>query len=154
MKLSVAATFLATIAAVDAIPSPHLRHLTTDISDLVPEFGVVAGTDANVLQQGSCSGFNGEKRIPIPCTCPPNREEFISKLKLALLAGNVFGDAISFSSDAADQSFETNRDRATACVILLQSFNGNKGDGCPGASAPNFISQQLTGVRSDDIAVG
>lgn len=154
MKLSVAATFLATMATVHAIPSPHLQHRAVDISDLVPEFGVVAGTDADVLQLGSCSGFNGQKTIPIPCTCPPDRQEFISKLQTALLAGNVFGDAITFSDDATDQSFETNRDRATACVILLQSFNGNKGDGCPGAAAPNFISQQITGVRSDRIAVG
>lgn len=154
MKLVAAVTFLANMANAFAIPCQVPELEANDITSLVPEFGVVAGTDPDVLQAGSCSGFNGQSKIPIPCSCPPDRDEFISKLKEALIDGNVFGDPIAFSSDAADQSPDTNRERATACIILLQSFNGQKGDGCPGAAAPNFVSQQRSGVVSNAVAVG
>jgi hypothetical protein len=119
---------------------------------LVPEFGVVRETDRDALQIGSCTGFNGQF-IPIPCTCPPDRNLFINALNNALELGNVEGEPITFSNDASDQSGATNKQRATACVIVLQSFNGEKGDGCPVASAPNFKAQQDTGIRSDKIIV-
>jgi hypothetical protein len=119
---------------------------------LVPEFGVITGTDPNVLQKGSCTGFNGQL-VPIPCTCPPDRNQFIDALNNALILGNVEGEAITFSNDASDQSVATNKQRATACVIVLQSFNGEKGSGCPVASAPNFKTQQDTGIRSDGIII-
>lgn len=120
---------------------------------LVPEFGVVRGTDPDVLQKDNCTGFNGQL-VPIPCTCPPDRNRFINALNNALEAGNVEGKPITFSNDASDQSEATNKQRATACVIVLQSFNGREGDGCPAASAPNFKTQQETGIRSDKIIIG
>jgi hypothetical protein len=112
---------------------------------LVPEFGVVRGTDPDVLQIGSCSGFN-RQFVPIPCTCPPDHNLFINALNNALEVGNVKGEPITFSNDASDQSGATNKQRATACVIVLQSFNGEKGNRCPVASAPNFKTQQDTGI--------
>jgi hypothetical protein len=120
---------------------------------LVPEFGVTAGTDPDVLQIGSCTGFNGTL-IPIPCTCPPDRYLFIDTLNTALWTGNIEGEPISFSNDPNDKSIATNQLRATACIIVLQNFNGKKGSGCPVASAPNFKTQQQTGVWSNDIFVG
>jgi hypothetical protein len=119
---------------------------------LVPEFGVIRGTDPDVLQVGSCTGFNGQF-VPIPCTCPPDRNQFINALNNALEAGNVEGEPITFSNNASDQSVATNKQRATACVIVLQSFNGEKGNGCPVASAPNFKTQQDTGIWSNEIIV-
>ncbi len=104
---------------------------------LVPEFGVIRGSDPNVLQIGSYSGFNGQF-VPIPCTCPPDRNLFINALNNALKVGNVEGEPITFSNNASNESVATNKQRATACVIVLQSFNGEKGDRCPVASAPNF----------------
>ena len=71
----------------------------------------------------------------------------------ANVTGNVEGEPITFSNDASDQSEATNKQRATACIIVLQSFNGEKGDGCPVASAPNFKTQQDTGIWSDQIIV-
>lgn len=120
---------------------------------LVPEFGVIRGTDPNVLQIGSCTGFSGEL-VPIPCTCPPDRNQFIDALNDALKVGNVEGEPITFSNNVSDQSVATNQQRATACVIVLQSFNGEKGSGCPAASAPNFKAQQESGIMSDEIIVG
>lgn len=155
MKFSTALACLATTTAtIHAAPSPRMCDTRVAIGDLVPEFGVVPGTDRDVIQTGSCSGFNGKGRIPIPCSCPPDRDEFIARLEAALRVGNVFGDPISFSGDASDQSVDTNRARATASVILLQSFNGKKGDGCPAAAAPNLMTMQVTGVRNDEIFVG
>jgi hypothetical protein len=119
---------------------------------LVSEFGVVRGTDPNVLQIGSCNRFNGQL-VLIPCTCPPDRNPFINALNNALEVGKVKGEPITFSNDASDQSEAINKQRATACVIVLQSFNGEKGNGCPVASTPNFKNQQDMGIWSDKIIV-
>jgi hypothetical protein len=43
-----------------------------------------------------------------------------------------------FSNDASDQSEATNKQQATACVIVLQSFNSKKEYKCSVAFAPNF----------------
>jgi len=122
--------------------------------DLVPQFGVVKGTNANAQQVGSCDGFNGQASVLIPCFCPPDRDVFLQRLGQAMADGNVLGEPIQFSNDATDQSEETNRLRATALVVVLQNFNGTKGVGCPAASAPNFLSQQRTGILSNKIFVG
>lgn len=114
---------------------------------LVPEFGVVQGVDANAVQQGDCSGSNGVNTVLIPCRCPPDRGVFLQSLSDAVAAGNSNGVPISFSNDASDTSPEAQRGRATAAVIVLQS------SGCPGASAPNFVIQQRTGIRSDQVFV-
>jgi hypothetical protein len=104
---------------------------------LVPEFRVVRGTDPDVLQISSCNRFN-RQLVLIPCACPPDRNLFINALNNALEVGKVKGELITFSNDVSDQSEATNKQRATACVIVLQSFNGKKGNRCLVASAPNF----------------
>lgn len=122
--------------------------------NLVPQFGVVRGTDADAVQVGSCTGSTGTKTVLIPCACPPDRDAFLQKLSSAVAAGNSEGVPISFNNDASDLSPEAERSRATAAIIVLQNFNGRKGSGCPGAAAPNFLLQQQTGVRSDRVFVG
>lgn len=116
---------------------------------LVPSFGVTRNTNANAKQRGSCDGSNGQATVLIPCSCPPDRDAFLAKLSTAAAQGNVFGDKITFSDDAADQSVATNKKRATAMLLVLQSFDGAKGKGCPGASAPNFLLQQKDGKKRD-----
>ncbi len=116
---------------------------------LVPAFGITKGAGANVRQEGSCDGFNGVNAVLIPCFCPPDLDVFLQHLSDAVVAGNVLGQPIQFSNDATDTSEDTNRARATAMIILLQNFNGTQGVGCPASSAPNFLSQQKTGIRSD-----
>ncbi|KAL5317863.1 hypothetical protein ACEPPN_014963 [Leptodophora sp. 'Broadleaf-Isolate-01'] len=103
---------------------------------LVPVFSIQAGTGV---------GANG---VAIPKTCPPSRSDFISKLSTNIAAGNVLGTPITFNTNPAVQDTKTNQDRATAMIITLQSFTGVKGVGCPGASTPELISQQKTGVVS------
>ncbi|KAK0109548.1 hypothetical protein ONS95_002234 [Cadophora gregata] len=101
---------------------------------LVPVFSIQSGTGI---------GANG---VAIPKTCPPARAEFISKLATNIAAGNVLGTPITFNTDPKVQDTKTNKDRATAMIITLQSFTGVKGVGCPGASTPELISQQKTGI--------
>lgn len=113
--------------------------------DLVPSFGVERGVNANARQRGSCDGAGG---VLISCNCPPDRAAFIAKLSDAVAQGSVFGTPITFDRDPANQSPAANRNRATAMLVVLQSFDGAKGVGCPGAAAPNFVAQQRTGVRS------
>ncbi|KAH7306133.1 hypothetical protein BKA65DRAFT_578278 [Rhexocercosporidium sp. MPI-PUGE-AT-0058] len=103
---------------------------------LVPVFSIKSGTGI---------GANG---VAIPKTCPPSRSEFISKLSTNIAAGNVLGTPITFNTNPTVQDAKTNKDRATAMIITLQSFTGVKGVGCPGASTPELISQQKTGVVS------
>ncbi|KAH7409037.1 hypothetical protein BKA64DRAFT_664035 [Cadophora sp. MPI-SDFR-AT-0126] len=103
---------------------------------LVPVFAIQAGTGI---------GANG---VPIPENCPPARADFISRLTTNIAAGNVLGTPITFNTDPTVQDTKTNKDRATAMIITLQSFTGVKGVGCPGASTPELISQQKTGVVS------
>jgi hypothetical protein len=68
---------------------------------LVLEFGVVRGSNPDVLQIGSCSRFNGQF-VLIPCIYPPNRNLFINALNNTLEVGNVEGEPITFSNDASD----------------------------------------------------
>jgi len=84
---------------------PYYREVN---ETLVPEFRVVKGSDPDVLQIGSCSGFNGQF-ILIPCTYPPDYNLFINALNNALEVGNVKGEPITFSNDASDQSGATNK---------------------------------------------
>jgi len=57
-------------------------------------------------------------------------------------------------NDASDTSVQTNRDRATAMVQVLQSLSGNKGQGCPGVAYPVLVNQQRTGVLGSAAGVG
>ncbi|KAI6382237.1 hypothetical protein MCOR25_000825 [Pyricularia grisea] len=115
--------------------------------DLVPSFGVIPNTNRDAQQPGSCDGFTGTEIVLIPCSCPPDREVFLSSLRDAIAAGSFVDEPISFSNDAADDSPATNRVRADAMLVVLQSFSGVRGVGCPAASAPNFLEMQRSGVR-------
>jgi len=68
---------------------------------LVLEFGVVSGTDPDVLQIGSYSRFN-RQLVLIPCTCSPDRNLFIDTLNNALKVGKVERELIMFSNDTSD----------------------------------------------------
>lgn len=122
---------------------------------LVPDFGVTAGTNANAKQEGSCDGFAAATNAVtlIPCDCPPARADFLQALDANVARGSVEGTPVVFSNDAADQSAETNAQRATALLVTLQNLRG-AGVGCPAASAPNFAVQQKTGAVSNKVFVG
>ncbi|KAK3385160.1 hypothetical protein B0H63DRAFT_179955 [Podospora didyma] len=107
--------------------------------------------DFGITRNSQCLGAKGKS---IPCNCPPDSRDpdFIAKLGQSLSQG-FFPDAsivtpltLEKFNNVDDKSEATNRQRATAMVQVLQSLSGNKGQGCPGVSYPNIISQQSTGV--------
>ncbi|CZT08097.1 uncharacterized protein RCO7_09568 [Rhynchosporium graminicola] len=116
------------------LPANNNRNSENLDPSLIPIFSIRSGTGV---------GANG---VAIPNTCPPARGDFISKMSANIAAGNVLGIPITFNTDPKVQDIKTNKARATAMIITLQSFSGVKGVGCPGASTPELISQQQTGV--------
>ncbi|KUJ18900.1 uncharacterized protein LY89DRAFT_683739 [Mollisia scopiformis] len=127
--------FLSTSALPTALDERAAAVAQIDPS-LVPIFSI---------KTGSGVGVNG---VAIPKTCPPARAAFISKLSTNVAAGNVLGTPITFNTNPKVNDTKTNEARATAMIITLQSFTGVKGVGCPGASTPELLSQQKTGVMS------
>ena len=99
---------------------------------LVPGFGVTAGQGK---QGGTCLGING---VRIPCTCPPDRQQFINKLNEFVQAGNAFGTKTPFPEDDSKQSQIT---RLQTSIVTLQNFDGQPGKGCPAAST-TFVAQK------------
>ena len=53
--------------------------------NLVPEFGVQRGQTPDGT--GNCDGFDGFK---IPCSCPPDRKEFISVILYRCLCSALY----------------------------------------------------------------
>ena len=101
--------------------------------DLVPQFGVTAGQDKS--KSGTCLGINN---VRIPCTCPPDRDQFISKLSQFVAAGNAFGTKTPFPEDDSKKSQIT---RIQTSIVALQNFDGQPGKGCPAAST-TFLAQK------------
>ncbi|KAF4626173.1 hypothetical protein G7Y89_g11989 [Cudoniella acicularis] len=129
------ALFALGASALPAAPEAGIAARVTQIDpSLVPVFSIKTGSRI------------GAKGVAIPKDCPPARADFISKLSANVAAGNVLGTPITFNTNPAVQDTKTNEQRATAMIITVQSFSGTKGVGCPGASVPELISQQKTGI--------
>lgn len=140
MQFFTATTFFLLALGATALPTAidldiETRAAAIDPS-LVPNFSIKAG-----------SGI-GANNVPIPKNCPPARADFIKKLSDNVAAGNVLGTKITFNTDPKVTDANTQKTRATAMIITLQSFTGVKGVGCPGASTPELTTQQKTGVMS------
>lgn len=99
---------------------------------LVPEFGIQSGQNPDGT--GNCDGNNG---VLIPCQCPPDRNDFIEKVKDAAAAGSSSGVPVKFPTDDSSAS---EKQRIQTAIIVLQNFNGQKGSGCP-AAATTFLAQ-------------
>lgn len=134
MQFPVIVTLLGTF-----VPALTISIKSTDDIDpgLIPDFGLSAGQDPD--GNGNCAGADN---TPIPCFCPPDREEFVEKVNSAVAAGSFLGKPITFNIDPQAQSEKDKFNRATTCLIVLQSFNGTFGVGCPAVSAPNILRQQ------------
>ncbi|KAK3934308.1 hypothetical protein QBC46DRAFT_83320 [Diplogelasinospora grovesii] len=147
---------------VSAGPVPVARQAGGQVdTSLIPtDFGFKAGDGKDKVQVGSCTGAANK---PIPCDCPPapDNATFIGDLSTALNQGFFPDPSITVPinltrfNDKSDTSAQTNRDRATAMVQVLQSLSGTKGVGCPGAAFPVLIAQQQTGqVGGSTASVG
>lgn len=120
----------------------------------MPEFGLAAGI--NPTGTGDCDGIAGANGQPIkiPCSCPPDRNQFIAvrlspflilessrlilfsvlqDLSANVAAGhavNNSGVTVAFPTDASKASQAV---RIQAALVTLQNLNG-QGVGCPASS--------------------
>ncbi|KAJ6550676.1 hypothetical protein DFH09DRAFT_1366678 [Mycena vulgaris] len=101
---------------------------------LVPQFGIVAGT--NPTGTGDCDGVNG---IKIPCSCPPNRDSFIAAVAANVAAGHDINNPGVLAPFPTDGSAASQIARLQTSVTSLQNLFG-PGKGCP-ASATTFLAQ-------------
>jgi hypothetical protein len=108
--------------------------------NLVPEFGVTAGT--NPTGTGDCDGING---IKIPCSCPPSRDSFIASLSANVAAGHDINNPGVPAPFPTDDSTGAKIARLQTSISSLQNLFG-PGKGCPAAST-TFSAQlkALTG---------
>lgn len=116
--------------SVSALP---VRKRGVDPS-LVPEFGIVAGT--NPTGTGDCDGVNG---IKIPCTCPPDRDTFINSLSANVAAGHDVNNTVVAAPFPTDDSTASQITRLQTSVTTLQNLFA-AGVGCP-ASSTTFLAQ-------------
>ncbi|KAF9040820.1 hypothetical protein BJ165DRAFT_1492422 [Panaeolus papilionaceus] len=127
--------FGATVSLVSAAPIEHRFMKRAVDPSLVPQFGIEPGQ--NPTGTGDCDGVNG---IKIPCSCPPNRDDFINSLNANVDAGHAVNNPSVPVSFPADDSKASQLTRMQAALVTLQNLNG-PGVGCPAAST-TFLAQQ------------
>ena len=133
----IAATPVASQAAASSVPiaadqtgssAPTTGGGAPVPENLVPAFGVEPGRPHPGA--ADCLGLND---TPIPCFCPPPRDEFIARLNTIVANGGAFGHLAQFPTDnsAASQGARLN-----ALTVTMQNFNNTaSGVGCPKAAA-------------------
>lgn len=134
MKYTAAALF-ALVACVTSIP------IRRDVDpNLVPQFGVQPGV--NPTGTGDCDGIAGANGQPIkiPCSCPPDRQEFLDSLNANVAAGKAVNNPSVAVSFPTDDSKDSQLARINAALVTLQNLHG-AGVGCPAAST-TFVAQQ------------
>ncbi|KZS93787.1 hypothetical protein SISNIDRAFT_410825 [Sistotremastrum niveocremeum HHB9708] len=151
-------TFVAQQSAIQNSPGPRLNPNATsvskskqkakrDVSDseiaaLAPALGFTAGI--NPTGTGNCDGaVNGAdgKPIPVPCSCPPSQDVYISALQANVHAGHATNNppvSINFPTDSSTASQAA---RVEAAIITMQNLNG-PGVGCPVVSTTLGEQQQ------------
>ncbi|KAL6305129.1 hypothetical protein BKA93DRAFT_232580 [Sparassis latifolia] len=123
-----------TLLSVTSLPVKR----DVDVS-LVPQYGVQQGINPDGNNCDGIAGSNG-KPILIPCQCPPDRNEFISKLNANVAAGHVLQNPSVQLSFPSDNSTASQLARVFACLVTLQNFNSS-GVGCP-ASSTTWVALQ------------
>jgi hypothetical protein len=135
-----AVLFGATATLVSAAPIEHRFMKRAVDPSLVPEFGLQAGL--NPTGTGDCDGIANAQgvAIKIPCTCPPNRDDFINSLNANVDAGRAVNNPGVSVSFPTDDSKASKLARIQTALVTLQNLNG-PGVGCP-ASSTTFVAQQ------------
>ncbi|KAL2213092.1 hypothetical protein CC79DRAFT_1315948 [Sarocladium strictum] len=110
-------------------------------------FGLQASEIPNPASNGrDCLNRVG---VSVPCACPPspNDAQFRGNIQTALDKGAFPGGSpasVPISSDEWNDPGTPQRLRATVMIVALQSLSGTLGVGCPGASYPVLVQQQLS----------
>ncbi|KAJ3223678.1 hypothetical protein HK099_000853 [Clydaea vesicula] len=101
--------------------------------NLVPDVGAVKGVNPK-NGGGDCDGAvrkpGSIEFVQVPCSCPPDRPEFLAKLNEFVAAGNARGTKVSFPTGNSDAD---KIERINTALVTLQNLNG-PGVGCPAAS--------------------
>jgi len=123
--------------AAAAAPVTNVAAATGGVDpNLVPPFGIVAGTDPDGT--GNCVGVNG---VLIPCSCPPPEDQFLQQLNANVAAGHAVKNPVAPVSFPTDNSPQSQIARIQAVLVTLQNLNG-AGVGCPAASTTLLAQQQ------------
>ncbi|KAK1227350.1 hypothetical protein PQX77_009672 [Marasmius sp. AFHP31] len=104
-------------------------------ANLIPEFGHQRGL--NPTGTGDCDGIPGAPKIP--CSCPPDRAEFVNQLNANVAAGHAVKNPAAPVSFPTGDSKDDQRARLQASLVTLQNLNG-PGVGCPAVST-TFLKQ-------------
>jgi len=140
-------TSLQSQASPTPTPSPSSDLSSGGVDpNLVPPFGHLAGL--NPTGSGDCDGTPNAAGQPIkvPCTCPPNRSDFIKALSANVAAGHaVHNTVVSVTFPTGDDK-ASKLARINAALDTLQNLNG-PGVGCP-ASSTTFVAQQQAILQS------
>ncbi|TFK83926.1 hypothetical protein K466DRAFT_497514 [Polyporus arcularius HHB13444] len=127
---------LATAAAVVSVyGAPTVEKRGVDPA-LVPDFGVQRGANPN--GSGSCTGING---ILIPCSCPPDRGDFINALNANVAAGHAINNPPIATPFPTGNSKPEQQARIATLLSTLQNLHG-PGVGCPAVSTVYAQLQQ------------
>ncbi|KAI0788377.1 hypothetical protein C8Q74DRAFT_1216773 [Fomes fomentarius] len=128
-------------APAPAAPQPPAAPAGGVNPALVPDFGVRQGDRPDGT--GNCKGVND---INIPCSCPPNRDEFIGKLNANVAAGHAINNPGIGVSFPTGNSKGEQQARITALLVTLQNLNG-PGVGCPAVSTVyGQLQQQINAL--------
>jgi len=149
MKFSTAVSLAAALLAASVSSVPVKRDVPVA---LIPQFGVKAGV--NPTGTGNCDGINNAagQPIAIPCTCPPDRNQFIQSLNANVNAGHAVNNPsvqVSFPTDSSQASALA---RLNAATVTLQNLNG-PGVGCPAVSTTFQAQQQAIQAGQDPNSV-
>ncbi|KAJ7243648.1 hypothetical protein C8J57DRAFT_1452371 [Mycena rebaudengoi] len=125
--------FISSVVVATAVSALPLQRRAVDPA-LVPQFGVVAGT--NPTGTGDCDGVNGVK---IPCSCPPDRNAFIAQLSNDVAAGHHLNNPGVAAPFPTDNSVASQITRLQTSITMLQNLRG-PGVGCPAVSS-TFLQQ-------------
>ncbi|ETW82137.1 hypothetical protein HETIRDRAFT_445021 [Heterobasidion irregulare TC 32-1] len=134
----------ATVTSVgSSAPAPTSSSGASDsaIAELAPPLGFISGV--NPTGTGDCDGAvddaNGQP-IKIPCSCPPDQNDYIANLTANVRAGHAVHNPSVALSFPTDNSTASQLARLNAAAVTLQNLNG-PGVGCPIVST-TFSAQQ------------
>ncbi|KAH8927544.1 hypothetical protein BT69DRAFT_1277933 [Atractiella rhizophila] len=132
-------------APAPAAPAPAASNGNTNGVDAsrVPEFGVTPGVP-DPAGSASCVGVNGKL---IPCTCPPNRDDFIQQMIANVGAGHAVNNpAVSVPAFPSGNSLQDIETIFTISTVTLQNLKG-PGVGCP--QVATTWASQLAAIQAN-----
>jgi len=137
----------AVVSSVSAAPLLFRRSLVKRDVDVsrIPEFGHAAGL--NPTGTGDCDGVANPAGVvvKVPCSCPPDRDQFIQQLNANVAAGHAVNNPSISVSFPTDDSQASQLARIHTATVTLQNLRG-PGQGCPSASTT--FDQQARDVQA------